>query len=77
MCVCACAQGTILRQKAEAIPQQSRTATGVIVQKMGEADGIKGVALVPELDHDDEDAAAAAVAVDAVAGKVFRKSATA
>ncbi|CAM9092331.1 unnamed protein product [Pylaiella littoralis] len=54
-------QGTIVRQRAGAIAQQSRTATGVIVQKLDENDGIKDVALVPEIDE--HEAAAAAVAV--------------
>ncbi|CAM9930240.1 unnamed protein product, partial [Hapterophycus canaliculatus] len=40
-------QGTIVRQRAGAIAQQSRAATGVIVQKLGDMDGIKDVALVP------------------------------
>ncbi|CAN0050365.1 unnamed protein product, partial [Ectocarpus sp. 12 AP-2014] len=50
------AQGTIVRQRAGAIARQSRTATGVIVQKLDANDGIKDVALVPEIS---EDAAAA------------------
>lgn len=41
-----------MRQRAAAIAQQSRTATGVIVQKLDENDGIKDVALVPELDEE-------------------------
>lgn len=45
-------QGTIVRQRAAAIPQQSRTATGVLVQKLDESDGIKDVALVPEIDEE-------------------------
>ncbi len=44
-------QGTIVRQRAGAIAQQSRAATGVIVQKLDENDGIKDVALVPEIDE--------------------------
>lgn len=50
-------QGTIVRQRAGAITQQSRTATGVIVQKLDANDGIKDVALVPGID---EEAASAA-----------------
>jgi len=40
-----------VRQRAGAIAQQSRAATGVIVQKLDENDGIKDVALVPEIDE--------------------------
>lgn len=40
-----------MRQRAGAIAQQSRAATGVIVQKLDENDGIKDVALVPEIDE--------------------------
>eukprot|EP00903_Cladosiphon_okamuranus_P010462 g9898.t1 len=46
------AQGTIVRQRAGAIAQQSRAATGVIVQKLDETDGIKDVALVPGIDEE-------------------------
>lgn len=45
-------QGTIVRQRAAAIPQQSRTATGVLVQKLDKSDGIKDVAIVPEIDEE-------------------------
>lgn len=45
-------QGTIVRQRAGAITQQSRAATGVIVQKLDETDGIKDVALVPGIDEE-------------------------
>lgn len=48
------AQGTIVRQRAAAIPQQSRPATGVLVQKLDNTDGIKDVALVPEMESEDE-----------------------
>lgn len=41
-----------MRQRAGAIAQQSRTATGVIVQKLDENDGIKDVGLVPVLDEE-------------------------
>lgn len=51
-----------MRQRAGAIAQQSRTATGVIVQKLDENDGIKDVALVPEIDENEAAAAAVAVA---------------
>lgn len=53
-----------MRQRVAAIAQQSRTATGVIVQKLGGADGIKDVAVVPEID---EEAAAAADKASAAA----------
>lgn len=57
---CTLFQGTIVRQRAGAIAQQGRSATGVIVQKLDENDGIKDVALVPEIDE--KEAAATAVA---------------
>lgn len=52
-----------MRQRAGAIAQQSRTATGVIVQKLDDNDGIKDVALVPEIEENEAAAAAAAAAV--------------
>ncbi|CAM9466525.1 unnamed protein product [Ascophyllum nodosum] len=45
-------QGTIVRQKAAAIPQQSRSAMGACVQKLREGDGIKDVALVPDVEEE-------------------------
>lgn len=63
-------QGTIVRQRAAAIAQQSRTATGVIVQKLGGADGIKDVAVVPEIDEEGAAAAAAAAATAVASDKV-------
>lgn len=43
-----------MRQRAGAIAQQSRAATGVIVQKLDGNDGIKDVALVPGIDEEAE-----------------------
>lgn len=42
-------KGIIVRQRAAAITQWSRTATGVLVQKLDKSDRIKDVALVPEM----------------------------
>ena len=41
-----------MRQKAAAIPQQSRSAMGACVQKLREGDGIKDVALVPAVEEE-------------------------
>jgi len=48
--------GIIVRQKVDAIPSQSRTATGVMVQKVGVGNGdrISGVSIVPEYEDKDE-----------------------
>lgn len=43
-----------MRQRAGAIPQQSRTATGVLVQRLDANDRIKDVALVPTISDDDQ-----------------------
>ena len=40
-------QGIIIRQAADAIPTQSRKATGVRVQRLNEDDAIAAVAVVP------------------------------
>ena len=40
-------QGIIIRQAADAIPTQSRNATGVRVQRLNEDDAIAAVAVVP------------------------------
>ena len=47
-------RGIIIRQTVNAIPTQSRTATGVRVQRLDEDDAIADVALVPPSVIDDE-----------------------
>ena len=47
----------IVRTSADAIPQQSRAATGVRLQKLDKGDRLLKVVLVPpEADSDEEDA---------------------
>ena len=41
-------KGTIVRQKVKDISIQSRSATGVMVQRVDKGNFIKSVALVPE-----------------------------
>jgi DNA gyrase subunit A len=48
-------RGIIIRQTTDAIPRQSRSATGVRVQRLDEEDAIAAVALVPS-DVSDEEA---------------------
>ncbi|MFM7370150.1 MAG: DNA gyrase C-terminal beta-propeller domain-containing protein, partial [Sphaerospermopsis kisseleviana] len=48
-------RGIIIRQSVNAISVQSRTATGVRVQKLDEDDAITGVAVVPPDAGDAED----------------------
>jgi len=49
-------KGTIVRQRVAAIALQSRTATGVRVQRLDEGNIIKSVAMLPaDSDDDDED----------------------
>lgn len=50
-------RGIIIRQTTDAIPRQSRSATGVRVQRLDEDDAIAAVALVPTDVGDDETAA--------------------
>jgi DNA gyrase subunit A len=52
-------RGVIVRTSADAIPQQSRAATGVRLQKLDKGDRLLKVVLVPpeaEDDNTDEDA---------------------
>ena len=48
-------RGIIIRQAANAISPQSRTATGVRVQRLDEDDAIAAVALVPPNVNDAEE----------------------
>ena len=47
------AKGIMVRQKASEISSQSRTATGVLVQKLDTGDHISSVSIVPEYDESD------------------------
>jgi len=46
-------KGMMVRQKASAIPVQSRTATGVKIQKLDEGDQISSVSIVPTYEESD------------------------
>merc|ERR1711934_311495 len=51
-------KGVIVRTSADAVPQQSRAATGVRLQKIDKGDRLADVVLVPpeaEMDDDSED----------------------
>lgn len=48
------AKGIIVRQQVSEIPVQSRTATGVLVQRLDEGDYITTVSIVPEYEESDE-----------------------
>ncbi len=51
-------RGIIIRQGSDAIPRQSRQATGVRVQRLDEDDAIAAVALVPPAEEEEEEAEA-------------------
>ncbi|MBZ8180205.1 DNA gyrase subunit A [Oscillatoria salina] len=53
-------RGIMIRQAVNAIPPQSRTATGVRVQRLDEDDAIAAVALVPPAAEDEEEEESAA-----------------
>lgn len=48
-------KGIIIRQAVDAIPPQSRKATGVRVQKLDKEDAIAAVALVPPAEEGEEE----------------------
>ncbi|NDC34447.1 MAG: DNA gyrase subunit A [Synechococcaceae bacterium WB9_2_112] len=48
-------RGVIVRMKADAVPQQSRAATGVRLQKLDSGDRLSEVVLVPPAPEDDGD----------------------
>ncbi|AFZ44595.1 DNA gyrase subunit A [Halothece sp. PCC 7418] len=48
-------RGIIIRQGSDAIPRQSRQATGVRVQRLDDDDAIAAVALVPPAEEDEEE----------------------
>ena len=47
-------KGIIVRQKVSAIASQSRSATGVLIQKVDEGDHISSVSLVPNYEENDD-----------------------
>ena len=49
-------RGVIVRLQSDAIPQQSRAATGVRLQKLDSGDRLVEVVLVPPAGEDDPDA---------------------
>jgi len=64
-------RGVIVRMKADAIPQQSRAATGVRLQKLDTGDRLTEVVLVPpaaDEDNEVEHEAASDEAVQATDG---------
>jgi len=54
-------RGVIVRTKADAIPQQSRAATGVRLQKLDSGDRLAEVVLVPPAADDDSEGVAEAL----------------
>ncbi len=62
-------RGVIVRMKADAIPQQSRAATGVRLQRLDAGDHLTEVVLVPPAAEEEEDSeAVTAAAASAAAG---------
>ena len=69
-------KGVIVRTSADAIPQQSRAATGVRLQKLDKGDSLLKVVLVPpEAESDDDEADA--VGSDATAAATGMENADA
>jgi DNA gyrase subunit A len=60
-------RGVIVRTKADAIPQQSRAATGVRLQKLDSGDRLSEVVLVPPAAEEEDIAEAPAAQLSAVA----------
>ena len=63
-------RGIIIRQAVDAISIQSRMATGVQLQRLDDDDAIAAVAVVPELDIDDELTDDESAVVEAESGEV-------
>ena len=62
-------KGVIVRMRADAVPQQSRAATGVRLQRLDSGDRLAEVVLVPPAaDDDDSDSEAASAEASGVAG---------
>ena len=59
-------KGVIVRTSADAIPQQSRAATGVRLQKLDKGDRLLKVVLVPPQAEGDDDDADDGIDTDAV-----------
>ena len=47
-------KGVMVRQKVSLISSQSRAATGVVIQKVDDGDGISSVSLVPKYEEQDK-----------------------
>jgi DNA gyrase subunit A len=60
-------RGVIVRTKADAIPQQSRAATGVRLQKLDSGDRLSEVVLVPPAAEEEDIAEAPAAELSTVA----------
>jgi hypothetical protein len=43
----------MIRQKVQQIPRQSRSATGVVIQKVDESDTITNVSVLPMPENDE------------------------
>ena len=62
-------KGVIVRMRADAVPQQSRAATGVRLQRLDSGDRLAEVVLVPPAaDDDDSDSEAASAEASGDAG---------
>jgi DNA gyrase subunit A len=57
-------KGVIVRTRADAVPQQSRAATGVRLQKLDAGDRLAEVVLVPPAPDEPEDGVEAVAAPD-------------
>jgi DNA gyrase subunit A len=58
-------RGVIVRMQADAVPQQSRAATGVRLQRLDAGDRLSEVVLVPPAPEEEEEVASADAAADA------------
>ncbi len=67
-------RGIIIRQAADAITQQSRAATGVMVQRLDSDDSLAAVAVVPIPEDSDEEAEAKAEGSDSEATEIYSET---
>jgi DNA gyrase subunit A len=61
-------KGVIVRMQADAIPQQSRAATGVRLQRLDSGDRLAEVVLVPPAGEDGEEVTEVVIAAEVVGG---------
>jgi DNA gyrase subunit A len=61
-------KGVIVRMRADAVPQQSRAATGVRLQRIDSGDRLAEVVLVPPAADDEADADLDAASAEAISG---------